>query len=1617
MGIVYKAYDKQIKRYVALKTILDIQSSAQLDLFYKECNVLKSLSHPNIVELFDIGDFEEEGVRLPYFVMPLLAGATLQELLRNSAQRMSVHRAVDIVSQTCRGLQAAHDRSIVHRDLKPSNIFVMEDDSVKIIDFGVVHMLDARSGTSRKGTLAYMSPEQIEMKPPSPASDIFSLGVVSYEILTRRRPFEGRTEEELAPAILQRTPPPASDLNPDVSPAVARVVHKAMAKQSWHRFSTAREFAETLQKAVRNEPIEIFDPARIQPRIQRARTAFQQDDYHFASEILDELEAEGNIDPAMSHLRGQIEQVVRQKKIRKLIESARTRYEGSEYPLALQKLQEALQLDPDNADALALKRVIETRRTEQKIDDWLRLTRQHIENYAFDHARQALQNVLALRPNDAQALQLVSEVERREREYLKMRQEKAGLYQTAVEAWQKGDISTALTRLERVLELDRRAPDRSSSDRANTYRSFYNEVRSEHDAVNNAYAEGRRYLADRNFKKALEICNRFLSKYSGHALFQALRFDVEEQQRQELSAFIAQTDRRVEAEPDLELRVKILEEALARCPGEAHFERALELMRGKRDFVSSIVARAQHYEEHGQFGEALGQWEILKTIHSQYPGLEFHIDGLTKRRDQQARFEAKARWVEQIDLQLKIGEYARTLDLLQEAQAEFPEDAELLELEKTARQGIGRADEAQQLLVQAQKLCAERQYDEAVDILRRAYQLDERNPALRAFLADTLVERARSVVGGDWRAAEADVQQTLELEQSHAAAKSLRTLILDQKREEFVEQCCSQAQKLQAEGNLRGALEVVEQGLSRYPADPGLIQLQATLGKLLREARRRDLDQLDHLLEQAEATADASVWKRIRERVDSIGRRHAADAEIQSAAEAVKTRLESAAKRLESVPTVSTDRQDSRWVTLWRRSLDLTRRLGGIAPPRSSEGLTTGPSVGPDRTHAVRRMGRTLTWVLAAFAFVGLTILLQRLMQRREPPTPAGPVIGLVALEIITSPLDAIVKIDDTVAASRKVELKPGTHTIEASREGYEPKVQSVQVAPGLKPVELTLRPLDARLLLVIGLDASKVFLDGQRMDPVQQSELSLPGSERVTHELRIATAQGEAVIEFEVILGSAPRVGNLTGTEDLFAVLVSQLGNTAWVYTNRAPTPASIDGSPPETLGTEGLELKNLNAGEHRLVLGEGNESRNIQFEAGTIPSLSAHIMSATDEGGLIVSANEDGAQVLVDDQQIGEIRSGRLVVTRLPVGEHRVRVVKEGLTEPEAQVVRIIKGRRRPLTFTLSPLPSVEAPRMASLRLEGGPPLANAEVLLDLTRLGNVKADGTFFHENIEPGLREIRLRQAGYKSKQITRQFEPGQTVLLSKSDLTLDSAYGRLVLDVRPPDAEIFIQEQNAPVPKGSRTVELLEGSYHLRATAPGYDTEFRVIQIQAGKPTPVVFRLASVTVTHGMEGWENPAIWRKDGAWSLYKGEKPMLYRITPPIGSFSFVWLRQPQGPRLFGGRKDRLRWVVSYIDDKNHVLFETDGKSISRKVVIKGTESPPTKILIPGGSRMEQYTLNVIVEPTRIVTQLRDGEKWIDLDAWNEPSYDFRAGKFGFHPKGDEIAIAHFYFRQSREN
>ncbi len=837
MGVVYNAYDTVVKRSVALKTVRDTPSRAALELFYKECDVLASISHPNIVEIFDLGEFDDEGASKPYFVMPLLPGKTLGELIAAKSSRLTVGRVVEIICQTCRGLQAAHERGLVHRDLKPSNLLVMEDDSVKIIDFGIAHMADAHSTVGHKGTLLYMAPEQVELKPPSALSDIFALGVVSFEAITLRHPFERGTASELASAIVKHIPPPASELNPLVNGMISRVIHKAMAKQPWYRFASARELSEALQKAARNEPLEMFDPARIQPRIERVRKTFQQGDYQFADEILTELEVEGYVDEAIASLRRCINDSQRQRMIAQLLESARTRAEQQEYPLALQKLQELLAMDPAHGAALALQRSIENRRSEQKIEDWLRLAHQHKEQSAFSHARQAIQNVLELKPGDVRALKLMAEVDRREQEFVRSRQEQDKLYAKAMEAWQNGEVSAALSKLERLVTLGGQSNDTAAPERASTFQNFYNQVRSEHDAIKNAYESARKHLAEGSFDAALEICKQQLAVHPGQALFQALKFDVEERQRQELSHCIAEVDRLVETEPDLEKRVTILADALQRYPGESHFERALRTMREKRDLVKSIQTKAQSYEDHGQYADALGQWEILKTIYSQYPGLDFEMERVRRRRDQQLLSDAKAKWVERIDWLLGAGEYAQASELLKSAAVEFPEDAELMELEKLAAQGATRAAEAQNLLVEGQDLCAQRRLAEAIEVLWRAPRLDEKNAILRAALTAALVEHARGTLDSDWQAAGELARQALQLDPASAAAKSVWTLAQDRKRDEFVDRCAAQVRRMQTEGQLQPALQQVQAALSQFPHELRLQQLRSTLMRAYSEAQ------------------------------------------------------------------------------------------------------------------------------------------------------------------------------------------------------------------------------------------------------------------------------------------------------------------------------------------------------------------------------------------------------------------------------------------------------------------------------------------------------------------------------------------------------------------------------------------------------------------------------------------------------------------------------------------------------------------------------------------------------------------------------------------------------------
>ncbi len=822
MGVVYKAYDTQLKREVALKTLLDVDNAAALDLFYKEWGLLATIVHPNIVGIYDVGEFELDGAKRPFFVMPLLQGVTLEQLIRERSMRLTVETGVAIITQACRGLQAAHELGLIHRDLKPSNIFVLDDNSVKLIDFGIARLARTASGAMLKGTLFYMAPEVLQMKPPTVLSDLFSLAVVCYETLGGRRPFRGASDSDVISAVMNHNPPALSEINAGVNYSVSQVVHKALAKQPWHRFPTAREFGEALQKAMRNEPLEWFNPAEIQPRIRRAEKTFEQKDYDFAAELLAELEGEGHLDPRITVLRGKLNQAIRTTRSARLLEAARRFYEAQEHPLALRKVQEILEADPENPEALALREQIETARSARRIGEWTKLARQSLERGEFRQAREALENLRKLRPQDPEVDRLAAEIEHEEQELIRTRQQRAHLYKLAMESWERGDISAACKNLETLMSVGRGRPDPAST--SGMYQKFYDQVRLEKEALHKAYDEARQRLAAGACDAALAICHQYLARFPNHALFHALKCDVEQRKRREESAYVVEINRRVEEEPDLARQVAMLEDALRKRPGLADLERALALAREKRELVRSLASRARELEVNGRYADALEQWDTLRTIHPAHPGLLLERERVVQAAARQTRLEARARRLEEIEGYRRAGAREKALQAAEQARAEFPDDPDVREVERSLREELAAPvpppPPAGAPAGAAPPQAAQTQSGRVVT----------------SVLIGALLEQAGRVLEADPEAAESLVERVLALEPDHERARDLRRVISKRRREEYLNWCVDQARRLEASGNRAGALAVVEQGLLTYPEEPRLEELRDRLGARLTPA-------------------------------------------------------------------------------------------------------------------------------------------------------------------------------------------------------------------------------------------------------------------------------------------------------------------------------------------------------------------------------------------------------------------------------------------------------------------------------------------------------------------------------------------------------------------------------------------------------------------------------------------------------------------------------------------------------------------------------------------------------------------------------------------------------------
>lgn len=252
MGVVFRARDPLIARDVAIKTVplgLGIEPQkrvSHLERLRREALAVGRLNHPNIVAIYDVGEENETF----FIAMEFLRGRSLDRAIKQG-KKFSMEDAVRIIGSVASALDHAHANEVIHRDIKPSNLFLLEDDTVKITDFGIAKMpLGTLTGEGRiVGSPSYMSPEQIRGNKVDARSDVFSLGVVLYILLTAKKPFGGGEVPDIIYRIVHEDPPPPSKLRPEISREVDSVIIKSLSKDPSKRFQRAGEFASALRKA------------------------------------------------------------------------------------------------------------------------------------------------------------------------------------------------------------------------------------------------------------------------------------------------------------------------------------------------------------------------------------------------------------------------------------------------------------------------------------------------------------------------------------------------------------------------------------------------------------------------------------------------------------------------------------------------------------------------------------------------------------------------------------------------------------------------------------------------------------------------------------------------------------------------------------------------------------------------------------------------------------------------------------------------------------------------------------------------------------------------------------------------------------------------------------------------------------------------------------------------------------------------------------------------------------------------------------------------------------------------------------------------------------------------
>ena len=901
-GRVYRAFDPTVNRTVAIKVLnieADIQGDQLLSRFRAEATTTGTLFHKNIVTVYDYG--EQDG--FPYLVMEHLQGRDLQRII-DQHEPMTLVEKVGLMRQVAEGLQYAHSRGIVHRDVKPGNIMVLNDGTVKLMDFGIARLM--REGTRMTqqgyliGTLAYMSPEQFQGRDVDFRTDLFAYGVIYYELITGQHPFHGPARSNDAALIIRnitsQDPPPICPRKPDCPLALEQIIFKAIHKDREQRYASLEDLLLDVT------------PIQLQLETDRAEEMVKEGEQLLAAGKTQQARdvarqalrlAPGN--RAADGLRRKTQQQIESQAVSDRCEQIRNtgekEFEAGNYPKAIEAFESALRLDPH--DTRALQQLEKAKSAFEQIEQANLLLEQaqreialdnltvaaRIADQFFDQARHLILNHQVDFPNPAKVHELMLAVrkaqeERGRRERLNHElaltrdQMSSGQWAAAVDSLKKllvdypgnNEITALLSKASDELKRQRKAEE-----------------------IGRVVRDTRALIDSNEFVRAADLASQSLRAYPDDLTLLRLKSEIlEAHQRHEqtvaieevsqrtaelcaakrYSTALADLDRAIRTwnTPELtELRGRVEAERLAderaKAIAEAQSKIHQEIARGQLESARSIAQQAsQDFPDEVKFPSILAD-------------LEFRIaEKRTRERIQSILNEA--------DDLLSQSQFDRSVTLLADAQREFPairefDDRIAKVQEAQQRWRLKTRNDAIDLALSQSRERATTDVDRAISILeacdaeypdddriRTALRSlhEERKTRIRSAELKGIVDRATSAFRKqDFEDALFSVQQGLEHFQNERELQNLARQIESEKSKYDLaiatRKALEIADRLASSGQTSEAVKSLENALTEIPSS---VEIAARLQELQTElAKRKREAELATVIKRIEASRQA----------------------------------------------------------------------------------------------------------------------------------------------------------------------------------------------------------------------------------------------------------------------------------------------------------------------------------------------------------------------------------------------------------------------------------------------------------------------------------------------------------------------------------------------------------------------------------------------------------------------------------------------------------------------------------------------------------------------------------------------------------------------------------------